>query len=149
MKSTEYKKAIRKENIWRKKHPILAWFKGLRYLPYKVKRICFDEPKMATKHGFQRMFRGYDDIAYWGLYDHVTEVCIPVLKFYKSRDAAGYPAGFKNKGEWNKILEKMIKSFELIKKDEFGFSQKEWKKKDKIIKEGLHLFAEHFQNLWD
>jgi hypothetical protein len=43
---------------------------------------------------------------------------------------------------WIKRLDKMILAFSLIK------NGGENKKRDKIIKEGLSLFAEHYMDLW-
>lgn len=43
---------------------------------------------------------------------------------------------------WKKRLDKMILAFSLIQNDDDN------KKRDKIIKEGLCLFAKHYMDLW-
>jgi len=58
--------------------------------------------------------------------------------------------------DWNKILDKMIWAFDVIDKSEntksFNrryFNIRVSKKGQKKVMEGLHLFAEYFQGLWD
>ena len=58
--------------------------------------------------------------------------------------------------DWNKILDKMIWAFDIIDKSEntkiFNrryFNIRVSKEGQKKVMEGLHLFAEYFQGLWD
>ena len=54
--------------------------------------------------------------------------------------------------EWDKILDKMILSFQLMKDEDMDFEHhdtKYWKAHHKKVKEGLGLFAKYFRGLWD
>ena len=102
-----------------------------------------------VKYAYQRAFKGFDETAYWGLYSYITDIALPVLKFYRSgKGISAYPCveGINNREDWEKALDKMIKSFEIIKKDEYVV---DWKIEKKITDEGLQLFAKHFRSLWD
>jgi hypothetical protein len=50
--------------------------------------------------------------------------------------------------EWCKIINKMIKAFELISKDQWEDIKYE-NNNHPEVKEGLDLFREYFFNLWD
>lgn len=100
--------------------------------------------KRTIKYGFQRMFRGYDDTAKWSLDKYLTKIIIPVLKNLK-QNGWGYPSKLKNAGEWKKILQEMITTFEILQRDDI----KELIKKEKQIQKGLGLFAKWYRNLWD
>lgn len=159
-KLADSKWAKRKEYL--KEHPIANFFDILWCkIYYRFPSIMGDRCR-DVKHGFQRMFRGYDDTAYWGLNAYITDIALPVLKCYR-KNKHGVPMldGFEGNNdfkamtkEWNSMLDKMIHAFELIQKDEMGLLQgkydtkkaeKEWKE----TKEGLQLFADHFTALWD
>ena len=47
--------------------------------------ICnrLDNLKNEIKWGFQRMFRGYDDTAKWGLDTYLGDIALPVLKYLR------------------------------------------------------------------
>lgn len=98
----------------------------------------------SIKFGFQRMFRYYDDSAYWSLDLYLTKIIIPVLKFYKD-EGIGYPGTLTEK-QWDNKLNKMIIAFTLIEK---GNWQILTKKEIKLINEGLKEFADYYMNLWD
>lgn len=153
MKWTDYMKEQQKQKQWDKKHPVQAWFRSLKYLPYRLKWKLWEQPIMATKHGFQRMFRGYDDTAYWGLCDYITDIALPVLKQYR-KTKPGLPWNRKTNNShtaksWDKELSKMITAFELMKKDYSYTDRKKFKENHKKVEQGLQTFAEHFQGLWD
>jgi len=84
---------------------------------------------------------GFDDSETWSLFNTITSFILPRLKRFREIEA-GYPMGM-TQGKWNKIIDKMIIAFELIDKDEC-ITDKQYKQQ----KEGLRLFAKHFQNLW-
>ena len=65
-----------------------------------------------------------------------------LIKF--KEESMGYPYPFQTMEEYYIVLDKMIKAFSLI----LDFERNETKEEDKIIKEGLKLFAEHFTSLW-
>jgi hypothetical protein len=113
---------------------------------------------------WQRLTRGFDDRVIWNLDYKIAEFVLPRLKLFKKKKM-GWSNDFhdlnyddyneeerkksdeKAEKEWNKTIDKMIYSFELIIKDEWK-SIEEMKKKDKDIEEGLKLFAKYFRELW-
>ena len=123
--------------------------------------ICnrLDNLKNEIKWGFQRMFRGYDDTAKWGLDTYLGDIALPVLKYLRNNKCGiAFVEGFEDKSfeeqekAWNDVLDKMIKSFQLIKDDDFDTEVHpiEWyKEHQEQIQEGLQLFARYYQNLWD
>ena len=123
--------------------------------------ICnrLDNLKNEIKWGFQRMFRGYDDTAKWGLDTYLGDIALPVLKYLRNNKCGiALVEGFEDKSfeeqekAWNDVLDKMIKSFQLIKDDDFDTEVHpiEWyKEHQEQIQEGLQLFARYYQNLWD
>lgn len=117
---------------------------------YRLKYILWEKPMRKIKYAYQRIVRGYDDRAKYSLYNFIVEISIPILKEYRNNDA-GYPGIFNSKEEWNVILDKIIFAFEIIKKDEYWYSEnrKTYKKDVKTIKEGLSMFSKYFMQLWD
>ncbi len=83
--------------------------------------------------------RGFDDTEIWSLYNSIARYVLPRLKRF--REIHGdYPANLTAE-EWNKILDKMIKAFELISEDTlFEFKDE--------VEEGLSLFRIYFFDLW-
>ena len=125
----------------------------IKQIYYRIYRAIFDI-KDSVKFGFQRMFRNFDDTAYWSLYSYLTDIIIPVLKFYK-KDCSGLPYNRDTKKchtekEWQNRLDKMIKAFEIIKKDDLlPYNSDEYKRNNRIVKEGLKEFADYYTALWD
>ena len=119
--------------------------------------------KRAVKFGLQRMFRGYDDTAEWGLSSYLTEIILPVLKKYR-KSCLGLPYNkdtkdFHTEEEWNARLDRMIVAFDLVLKednDDFitipfdndEFIKQQEKRRVKIDA-GLKEFSDYFQNLWN
>ena len=103
----------------------------------------------------QRVFRGYDDRIYWELYSYLSEIIAKHLKHFRKMKRTGYPTTLKSEKEWNKVLDKMIWSFEnssddiIFPIDDRAKTSKQLKKLFDKQKEGLQLFAKHFYNLWD
>ena len=63
----------------------------------------------------------------------------------------GVPVRFDSEKEWEETLDKMLWAFKEINEGHFGNvypSQEEIAKENKI-REGLYLFADHFECLWD
>lgn len=93
----------------------------------------------------QRLERGFDASELWSLKDTITDFILPRLKAFAAYPC-GNPGSLDNEEAWVKILNKMIKAFEIIKKDtdEGGISDKEWEDWDT----GMSLFHEYFRCLW-
>lgn len=105
----------------------------------------FEELHRTIKFGFQRMFRGYDDSAYWSLDYYLVEIALPVLKEYRNGVKMGYPAHLNSPEEWDAIMDKIIDAFQLMKDDKVGiFADANYEK----VSEGLELFGKHFRSLW-
>lgn len=121
---------------WRKRNPH-------KVLWYSVTRKV-SSTRLRIKWAFQRMFRGYDDRAYWGLDTYIAGIVIPTLKYIKEKkNGIPYIKEVENfdEKEWDKILDKIMLAMTYILNDE-GY------KYDDKIEEGLKLFGEYFQRLW-
>lgn len=104
----------------------------------------------------------------------IAKFVLPRLKEFR-KVANGYPLSLEKFEDWEKILDKMIQSFELVLddsdsdfdvkasyvvkdgkkviKDESSTDEAKayidyFKEKEKKIQEGLDLFAKYFQELW-
>ncbi len=91
----------------------------------------------------QRATRGWDDSDTWCLDDTIIEFVLPRLKRFKQLND-GHPGMFKSMKEWNKVLSKMIRGFEIAQKGAYSMSDKERSE----AQEGINLFSEHFFKLW-
>lgn len=133
------------------------WYKVFRY-PFNIYGV--QTGWMNIRHGFQRMFRGYDDTAYWGLNSYLTDIVLPVLKRYR-KNKVGIPMidGFTGDGDfeqmkvtWNGMVDKMIRAFQIMYDADHGLLPgNRWAtdEENKEIDEGLAIFAKYFHNLWD
>lgn len=97
------------------------------------------------KYFFQRLIRGYDDPAWWGLNEYIVRKAIKPLKHLRKQNN-GFPHELTQK-EWNKILDEIIWSFEKFLKDDF--TNKNWKKDYERMQKGFELFGKHLTDLWD
>lgn len=93
----------------------------------------------------QRMERGFDSSELWSLKDTITDFILPRLKAFAD-EPCGYPGCFDNEKDWVKILNQMIKAFEITKKDtdEGYVTDEEWE----VWEDGMSLFHEYFLHLW-
>ena len=69
-----------------------------------------------------------------------------IRKFRKTNNTSasgGYPSDL-TEDEWDEILKKIEKAFKLIVEDNLPTTEED----EKIIEEGLTLFAKRFRNLW-
>jgi len=135
----------------------------------RLKRI-----KRNIKYTYQIWTRGYCDCDSWALGDNIIKYTLPRLIALRN-NFYSFPSNFSNENEWEKILDKMIYSFticnniqenctfwenfiiekakkenpeiqtKLFDKTFKKYSEKEWE----IITEGLKLFGEYLNNLWD
>lgn len=91
----------------------------------------------------QRMENGFDESETWSLDSTIAKFIYPRLKLFREIDA-GYPAIFKNRDQWNDILDKMLFAFEKLSSGENIFEDDINNK----INEGLDLFRENYHRLW-
>ncbi len=99
----------------------------------KKKCRCKKCVKFRKKYPFE-----YLDI--YGFYLNIAEFLAPRLKAFKKHNFS-HPIGLTPK-KWDKVLDKIIKAFELIAKDERE------KEKYKEVEEGIKLFTEYYFDLW-
>lgn len=144
---------FKKEKEFKQNHKVQYFFRELWYeFRYRIIRRIRDA-KMEVVWAYQRVFKGYDRTAHWGLYNYLTNIALPVLKDYRE-NMHGVPGIVCRKGEplsksverWEQILDKMIYSFQAIHDDENFINPPDVEKK---IQEGLKLFAKYFRTLWD
>lgn len=100
--------------------------------------------KRLKRFAKQRRERGFDDTETWGLDSTIAEFTLPRLKRFREL-VCGHP-GSLTMEEWEAILDKMVRAFELVTDDEKGrnLSKGEWKEVD----QGLDLFSKWFLHLW-
>ena len=85
-----------------------------------------------TKHGYPQLYEdGMVTNAHWDRQLHFDFIDEDVETNYLIK-------------KWDNILDKMIYSFDCIKKDN-NLEIEDWDK----VQEGLDLFAEHYTSLWD
>ena len=177
----DLKKKWAAEKRWNKKHPILA---NIKYAWWKVRYgiwITLDDMKYTIKWGFQRMFRGYDDPMVWSYWSENAKLNIKIIKHLR-KIHCGYPIILLNKKEekqwnlrwnkdskkldinynkrWNDILDKMIKGWEAVLKEDdvflktkekYDHAKSEIKRKEllKIFNDGMTLYTKFYRSLWD
>lgn len=111
--------------------------------------------KYLRKHGLY-----IDESEVWNLNATITDFILPRLKKFK-KITKSYPGreGMETFEMWNEALDKMIRSFELLQEDPldmyYEYLKTDYEKYKELtqeyykeVKEGLHLFAEWFQDLW-
>lgn len=101
--------------------------------------------KYWYKNKYQKITRGYSDEELWNLDATFVRWMLPRLKAFKEK-TQGYPCDV-SEDEWNDILNKIIKSFEVYMKD-LPDDLEELRKDTETIKEGFKLFGERLYNLW-
>ena len=108
-------------------------------MKYKINKPPFTTKNNKVYKKFQKQInkKGICDSEMWNLDVCIAHFVLPRLKLFKK--------GLNDK-EWNKKLKKMIWAFEFVISDTYYISTEKEKNK---LQEGLFLFAEHFQNLWD
>lgn len=123
--------------------------------------------KRIRKKWLKKRGKYIDPKECWNLDRTIAEFVIPRLKVFK-RDSDCYPdyGDVDSSEKWMEILDKMILGFEYILENDtwwindpryknFAFDNEankryneECVRRQKIIKEGLELFAEYFNALW-
>lgn len=113
----------------------------------KIKDIQYE-----IKYGFQRMFRGYDDVDVFGLNDKFIERYIKILKSFK-KNSMSYPAQLETHEEWMQIIDTMISYFKLADSDDPYYDGIDFIKAEEEAyeyrKKALELFVKWFDDLWD
>jgi hypothetical protein len=116
--------------------------------PYGIPNVCFSlvdqEDDRWEEYTKQRLERGFDISETWNLDGTIAKFIYPRLKvFIEDVKRVGcFPASM-TFDEWLKILDDMLKGFELLVSDEIKNEDE-----DKIIEHSLDLFRKHFLSLW-
>jgi hypothetical protein len=116
--------------------------------PYGIPNVCFslidDTDTRWEQYTQQRLERGFDESETWNLDATIAKFIYPRLKvFIEDVKRVGcFPASM-TFDEWLKILDDMLKGFELLVSDEIKNEDE-----DKIIEHSLDLFRKHFFSLW-
>ena len=108
-------------------------------------KIKISKPVIGEKRNANIEIDNYD---LWNLNYTLAIVITPCLKKFKETTKS-YPSKFNNNGgitAWIEILDKMIVAFELILSTDYELDNVDNENK---IKEGLQLFSEYYQELWD
>ena len=135
---------------------ILASWKWYLIRPHEFFMDLFKE----VRDFFVRGWRGYSDSDCWGTDWYLARIVPEMLK-QMQKDMHGYPADFVTLGEstpeldkkafeeWRKTIQEMIDGFDAFIKQDDVFDMKEWRKLEKIRKQGFAQFGKYFGNLWD
>ena len=108
----------------------------------KILRYVKDAYYFLRRKAFQ-VRHGFDYTDTWSLDYSLSKWILPRLKYFKDNHTS-HPGCFTPE-EWDAVLGKMIAAFELISEDDYlGDNSKQ-----KIVDDGLDLFREFFQHLWD
>jgi hypothetical protein len=83
----------------------------------------------------------------WNLDGTLAKYILPRLIKFKRINTNSHPVTFNSLNEWHNTIDKMIWSFEKLLNDNWDYSKVE--KENQRYLEGMHLFAEHFADLWD
>ena len=116
--------------------------------PYGIPNVCFSlvdpDDDRWEEYTRQRLERGFDISETWSLDGTISKFIYPRLQaFIEDVKKIGcYPASM-TFDEWIKILDDMLKGFELLVSDEVKTEDEE-----KIIEHSLDLFRKYFFSLW-
>jgi len=107
--------------------------------------------KYWLKYKWQRLTKGFGDDEVWNLDVTIAEFILPRLKRLREIQH-GFPACLDKDGEdlgaveWDRRLDSMIEAFIIISNECYWDMDSEM---NKVVKEGLNYFREHFFDLWD
>lgn len=114
-----------------------------------IPNICFSitnqDDKREAEYAKQRMSRGFDNSELWSLRDTIARFIHPRLKAFAENNCS-IPYGIESE-DWINILNKMIRAFELVFRDDGSFILTDEEQKE--YDEGFKLFYEYFLALWD
>ena len=143
---------------WPPNHPFLEWCTSVKYFFVHLWEWPGDTYR-EIKFFIQRGRRGYSDRDIWALDGYLSDIIIAGCKKLKETkhgvpsalicDKDGKQIMTVDEGiiEFNKILDKIIRAFELEQKilEQFILSDEENKERE----EGWKLFENWFHSLWD
>ena len=126
---------------------------------YRIKNTVRDV-YWEIRYGFQRMFKGYDNVDTFETFAKFTERYYKILTDYKKHHN-GYPANLTSE-EWDNIVDDMLRHLyymdeENVEKELSKDVPENWTVSSKTTYEIIEkhkneffkLFSEYFYNLWD
>ena len=155
-------------------------FKGDSFWGYDPYHVIFEFPKFIKNRlddliqeivwAWQRVFRGWDDRAYWSVDYWLNEKMPQIIQVLIDKKA-GTPfeffdgmtpinnfGGYSNKDEetailkWNNILNKIRSGFLANQKmldEDYDLTKEEKENLVLEFQEGMSLFTKYYNNLWD
>lgn len=126
---------------------------------YNKPRMFKCDDRRNKKYKKFKKKNGFTPDETWSLCTSIAVFVIPRLKYFRE-NTCGYPPPFKTLKAWQKVLDKMIFSFEnILKYNGFGDFPEEYLVKYKNNKDamfayykdlsnGFKLFGKHFAKLW-
>lgn len=130
---------------------------SLRWKLYRLYKFMTSDLWYEIKWAYQRVFRGWDDRASWGLHSHLEDIIIPIIhEWVKFKHGA--PMGI-TEGQWTDVLRDIQDGF-VAAKEIGGLDYIEEKMDEKEKQEaydscmrrfnkGMILFHRYYFNLWD
>ena|SRR5581483_515882 len=153
----ELKAKLEADSSWWTKYGL--WGYNLRYwikAPWKIPGGAWLHLRLWFWRWYQRGKRGYSDQDLWGLHYYLSGWLPKALREFKTggRASHGWPGEPMTVEEWDEILEKMARAFEidillcdLIEAPRWDTP--EYKQLEKEREEGLQLFIKWYNHLWD
>ena len=103
--------------------------------------VYADDDKREERFLKQRLERGFDESETWNLYTTISRFILPRIKEFKECNICHPPE--LTPEEWNNILDKMIRAFEISSNSEYMTEEQ-----SDEFREGFNLFNEYFFALW-
>jgi hypothetical protein len=115
-----------------------------------IPNICFSltkpDDEREEKFQKQRLERGFDDSETWSLRDTIANFILPRLKVFLNLSYGENGVLVDENDEMKIAINKMIRSFELVSRDNGSFILT---KEEKIeYEEGMKMFKDYFLGLW-
>ena len=112
-------------------------------LDLNIPNVCFSHAKTLPedderleKFKNQRLERGFDNTELWNLDLTIAQFILPRMKAFKEQDYNAIE---------NKVLDKIIRSFEMVVEKGFFTNEEDIKE----FQKGMKLFAKHYCELWN
>ena len=107
----------------------------------KLKRKLYFSIIHPIKYCYQRLIRGFDDSDLWDLDKTIVQFILPRIKEFQMKHQDNCLDN-----DWKENLNIIVKTFELLnQKQLFERSETE----NEFIKNGLRLFADNLETLWN
>ncbi len=171
----EHKKERKQQALWDLNHPFLAWVKSLRYLPFRFWHSC-EVACLEFKSYWVRGAKGWSKMDSWWLSGYLAGIITESVKHLKE-NMHGYisynndMSDDENEARSKWVLDEIIWSFDMYHKCSLGADwdfyceqldpkfveehSKEFdvrfmtKEENKRMREGMKLFIEHYDSLYD